>query len=118
MERGTEDMTDLIFKMPVFNCPKHGHTTHVIQSTIPDYLGNWCQKCWLDTLGAPLKEVEPVKQDIGIIRSEGDVWREQQAKAKRCDGPSEDMVKRSVERMKIIRNGDVDEIKNIIIMEE
>jgi len=39
---------------PKINCPKHGVHGHIIHSTIAGYEGDWCQICWLETLGAPL----------------------------------------------------------------
>ena len=41
----------------VVTCPKHGEHSHVIQSTIKGHEGQWCQICWIETLGKPLPAV-------------------------------------------------------------
>jgi len=42
---------------PKINCPKHGIHGHVIHSSIAGYKGDWCQICWLETLGPSLSLV-------------------------------------------------------------
>lgn len=39
---------------PKINCPKHGIHGHIIHSSIAGYKGDWCQICWLETLGPSL----------------------------------------------------------------
>lgn len=38
------------FRNPKFECPVHGITENVIQSTIPGHEGAWCNICWIDSL--------------------------------------------------------------------
>ena len=42
------------FALPKINCPKHGVHEHIITSTIIGHTGQWCQICWLETLGPSL----------------------------------------------------------------
>lgn len=51
-------------KAPIYKCPTHGETEHVIVSTIKGREGAWCQLCWLDTLEANgTKRVVPIEPE-------------------------------------------------------
>jgi hypothetical protein len=39
---------------PKIDCPKHGIHGHIIHSSIAGHKGDWCQICWLETLGPSL----------------------------------------------------------------
>jgi len=41
----------------VVTCPKHGEHPHAITSNIKGHEGQWCQICWVETLGEPLPAV-------------------------------------------------------------
>ena len=40
------------------NCPKHGTHSYTIDSSIPGYEGQWCQICWVESLGPSLPVVD------------------------------------------------------------
>lgn len=44
-------------KSPKYFCEKHGEVGEVITSNIKDFEGAWCQRCFLESLGKPLKEM-------------------------------------------------------------
>jgi len=44
-----------VIQQTYVECPKHGHHSYVIESDVPGYEGVWCQLCWLESLGTPLK---------------------------------------------------------------
>jgi hypothetical protein len=54
-------MNDAIFvgsyETWVVTCPKHGEHPHAITSNIKGHEGQWCQLCWLESLGQPLPAV-------------------------------------------------------------
>jgi len=45
----------------VIQCAKHGEHSHTIVCTVEGHEGAWCQLCWIETLGAPLKCVHKRK---------------------------------------------------------
>ena len=50
----------------VVTCPKHGEHPHAITSNIKGHEGQWCQICWIESLGQPLPAVYtrvPFKED-------------------------------------------------------
>ena len=45
-------------KKPKYKCQKHGITENYISVTIPEYEGNYCQKCWCEFVLPNLEKLE------------------------------------------------------------
>jgi hypothetical protein len=45
--------TLIIIRSPTYSCPKHGNIgEQIINCSIPGHEGNWCQRCWAESLDA------------------------------------------------------------------